>query len=45
MQTDLYDQIGYYMSSKLRLHFLYREYRRAVAKVSDIDQLLADLGD
>jgi len=31
MQTDLYDQIGYYMSSKLRLHFLYREYRRAVA--------------
>ncbi len=31
MQTDLYDQIGYYMSSKLRLHLLYREYRRAVA--------------
>ncbi len=31
MQTDLYDQIGYYTSSKLRLHFLYREYHRAVA--------------
>ena len=25
------DQIGAYMTSKLRLHFLYREYRRAVS--------------
>jgi predicted ATPase/class 3 adenylate cyclase len=30
-RTDLYNQIGYYMTSKLRLHYLYREYRRAVA--------------
>ena len=30
-RTDLYNQIGYYMTSKLRLHLLYREYRRAVS--------------
>jgi predicted ATPase len=30
-KTDLHEEIGYYWASKLRLHFLYREHRRAVA--------------
>jgi predicted ATPase/class 3 adenylate cyclase len=39
-RTDLYNQIGYYMTSKLRLHFLYREYRRAVAFGERAEQVL-----
>jgi predicted ATPase/class 3 adenylate cyclase len=39
-RTDLYNQIGYYMASKLRLHFLYREYRRAVAFGERAEQVL-----
>jgi predicted ATPase/class 3 adenylate cyclase len=40
-RTDLYDQIGAYMISKLRLHFLYREYRRAVSYGERAEQVLA----
>ena len=40
-RTDLYDQIGAYMTSKLRLHFLYREYRRAVSYGERAEQVLA----
>jgi predicted ATPase/class 3 adenylate cyclase len=40
-RTDLYDQIGAYMISKLRLHFLYREYRRAVSYGDRAQQVLA----
>ncbi|MEA2197126.1 MAG: hypothetical protein QOJ25_1177, partial [Solirubrobacteraceae bacterium] len=40
-RTDLYDQIGAYMTSKLRLHFLYREYRRAVSFGDRAEQVLA----
>ncbi|HWC85615.1 MAG TPA: AAA family ATPase [Solirubrobacteraceae bacterium] len=40
-RTDLYDQIGAYMTSKLRLHFLYREYRRAVSFGERAEQVLA----
>ncbi|HWF72980.1 MAG TPA: AAA family ATPase [Solirubrobacteraceae bacterium] len=39
-RTDLYDQIGAYMISKLRLHFLYREYRRAVSYGERAEQVL-----
>jgi predicted ATPase/class 3 adenylate cyclase len=41
--TDLYDQIGAYLISKLRLHFLYREYRRAVQYGDRAQQVLAAL--
>jgi predicted ATPase len=41
MQTDLYDQIGFYMNSKLRLHLLYREYRRAVAFGERVERVMA----
>jgi predicted ATPase/class 3 adenylate cyclase len=39
-RTDLYEEIGYYMTSKLRLHFLYREYRRAVSYGERAEQVL-----
>jgi predicted ATPase/class 3 adenylate cyclase len=41
VRTDLYDQIGAYMTSKLRLHFLYREYRRAVSFGERAEKVLA----
>jgi predicted ATPase/class 3 adenylate cyclase len=40
LRTDLHEEIGYYLASKLRLHFLYREYRRAVAYGSRAEQSL-----
>ncbi|HWF34947.1 MAG TPA: AAA family ATPase [Solirubrobacteraceae bacterium] len=42
-ETDLYDQIGSYMFSKLRLHYLYREYRRAVAFGERAEKVLASM--
>jgi predicted ATPase/class 3 adenylate cyclase len=38
--TDLHNQQAYYLSSKLRLHFYYRDYARAIAYGDQAERLL-----
>jgi predicted ATPase/class 3 adenylate cyclase len=40
LRTDLHNQQGYYLTSKLRLHFYYRDYARAVAFGDQAERLL-----
>ena len=40
LHSDLHNQQGYYLTSKLRLHFLYRDYGRAVAFGDQAERLL-----
>jgi predicted ATPase/class 3 adenylate cyclase len=40
LRTDLHNQQGYYLTSKLRLHFYHRDYARAVAFGEQAERLL-----